>query len=271
MADRRRITGPETASPLVFATNEKQLAPKGVPQKKEPIRPFYAKQGVIENANGSCYLEIGQTAVVVSVFGAKPIRGSLLTSAKFTVSCKMGGNMADAQQEEIEDDKLVATEQIGRSQLSSVEQRISSYIYTAFLPSILLEKYPKSSIEVFVNILTNDVHTNNHELSLVTWCSNCVSLALVDAGIELVDMVCTGDAKMAADGPEMDPLFGEKGSEGQLCAVASYMCTTGVLVGMAVEGGDVDGMEDVLKETENMARQVRGALLKVVDENVTEA
>ncbi|GMM37758.1 exosome non-catalytic core subunit [Saccharomycopsis crataegensis] len=283
MSDRRRITGPESALPLVFAPTPNNQSTTKSPQEKtnSGIRNFFIKTGIVSNCNGSCFLEVDNTTIIVSVYGAKPIRGSSVTSASFSVMTKVSNNLEELSnftssdlshsKEEKEEQKLakedeyVTTNQIGKTQLSLVEQKLSTYIQTAFLPSILLEKYPKSSIEVFINILTNDSHTNSSLLSLITWCANCTSLALVDSGIELKDMVSTGIAKLTDDQTVViDPSYSNEGRKtvgGQeVRAVASYMSVTDTVVGLMIESEEgVNGemIEKVIDGCNTMAREIR--------------
>lgn len=240
-ADRRRVTGPEIAQPLVF-----DLPPGATLAASLLLPKFFVNTGTVSNSNGSCYLERGNTTIVVSVYGAKPIRSnSLNSSASFTVSAKISPSVQCGE----ENEASVTTNSISKTQFTKVENRLAGYIQSTFLPSIMLSKYPKSTIEVFVNVLTSD---DVGLMSLVTWSSNCAALALVDSGIELKDIVSTGncrvvDGKIVADSPGSGP-----------GVLVSCMSTSNKIVGLMTEGDFAElQLEELIKEGQDIASEVR--------------
>lgn len=305
--DRKRATGPDSALPLVFAQPQQPQQPQqaSLPKLPQAIRNFFVQTGVVDNANGSCYLEVDGTAIIVSVYGAKPIRGSSITTASFTVSSKLSPNVGDlanfksyrfqqqqqrnagANQQELEvdeisvdndngndnndDDDYLTTTSFARTQHSQLEQKLSTYIQQAFMPLVLLHKYPKSTIECFVNVLTNDQASNNDLLSLITWAANCTALALVDSNLELKDIVSTGSAQLTSNSNDsngnsneivIDPLYGSGSNdvEESARAVVSYMNTTDSIVGLLVDS-QTELSDSVVSQLVNgcntMAREIR--------------
>lgn len=309
--DRKRATGPDSAHPLVFgrapvaprAPQAPEQAPEQAPPPKpaQTIRNFFVQTGVVDNANGSCYLEVDGTAIIVSVYGAKPVRGSSIGAASFTVSSKLSPNVgelanfksrrfqqqqqqqrsASPQEAELElagddgadgDDGYLTTTSFARAQHSQLEQKLSTYIQQAFVPLVLLHKYPKAAIECFVNVLTNDQASNGDLLSLITWAANCTALALVDSGLELKDIVTTGSAQLAGSSEGragkvvVDPLYGDGsggasgGVEDSARAVVSYMSTTDSIVGLLVDSqAELSGpvVSQLVDGCNAMAREIR--------------
>jgi exosome complex component MTR3 len=68
------------------------------------------------------------------------------------------------------------------------DRAVSSAIQQALLPSVRLELFPKSTIDVFITILDNDGTE-----SCISAATVAASTALADAGIEMLGLVisCT--------------------------------------------------------------------------------
>ncbi|CEI86287.1 hypothetical protein RMCBS344292_00730 [Rhizopus microsporus] len=71
--DRKRVTGPELSVAPIYKNN-KESTPKVLDEKKrldkrglEDIRPIFLKPGLITQANGSAYIEVGNTKVACAV------------------------------------------------------------------------------------------------------------------------------------------------------------------------------------------------------------
>ena len=65
-----------------------------------------------------------------------------------------------------------------------MERDLSKQIETAMLSSVMMHKYPKSVIDVFILVLECD-----GEASALSHSINCASLALCDADVEMYDIV----------------------------------------------------------------------------------
>lgn len=184
--DRRRILGPLDAVKPVFSS-----APKA-PRQSSGVRKFFARTGLSQNANGSAYLEVGDLIIEVAVFGPRPIKGSFVDRSLFSVETKFLPYIT--QPNEVLYNAALAHEN-GRTALTDIEQRISTFVETAFLPVVLLEKYPKSTIDVFINVLSFNAAAESLP-NLVAWAVNCTLLALVDLAVEVRDLVTCGHARL---------------------------------------------------------------------------
>jgi ribonuclease PH len=69
-------------------------------------------------------------------------------------------------------------------QMSTRERQLALQVKEALASSVRLELYPKTMIHISIIVLA--CHDHNHELSL---CINAASIALVDAGVEVKDIV----------------------------------------------------------------------------------
>lgn len=260
--DRRRLLGPAIAKPLVFGKAEEVGAAESVAPLTDGVRPMFLKTGLITNANGSAYLEVDDTIISVSVFGPRPIRGSFIDRASFAVEFKFLPYVTQPHEAlfaHAEAAKAAGSNLNGKAALSGVEQKISSFIETSLLPSVLVNKYPKSSIDVFVTVISNDTHTNL--LNLASWAVNAASLALVDSGVECKDIVTSGHVRLTPTGPVLDPAAH---TDGTAEAVVSFMSHhNNEIVGMWTESAgalDETNLTSLLELSSTMSKQIRAAV-----------
>ena len=211
-------------------------------RRDDEIRKFFLKTGTIENANGSAYLEVGNTVIQTSIFGPRPIHGSFVNRASVSVECKFLPHISQPCDEVFNSHENGTNTTHGRTELTNIEQKISSYIETSLLPSIILEKYPKSTIDIFINILSVDEGSNSNGdlLNLINWIVNCSSVALVDAQIEVRDIVTSGQVRLVEDSVVMDPTSTRPG----INALVSFMnLKNDEIVGIWLDD-DHDGITD---------------------------
>ncbi|KAG2733569.1 hypothetical protein G9P44_003094 [Scheffersomyces stipitis] len=284
MSDRRRLLGSvNTIIPNVGLSSADGTAqPAKIESKTEPridgLRPFFLKTGIIENANGSSYLEVGNNIIEVSVYGPRPIRGSFIDRASFSVECKFLPFISQPNEHLYNNTSISASSAAnttnqtnvnvnGRTGLTSIEHKISSYIETSLLPSIVLEKYPKSTIDVFVTIISTDSslggsYSDTKMLSLVNWVLNASSVALVDSGIEVKDVVTSGVAHLQNDVLVLDPTEIQEKDEGSVSCVASFMnLRNDEIVGIWIEGDQTNlensQVDHLLDGCNDMSKKVR--------------
>jgi len=174
-------------------------------REKHELRPIKMEVGVLENADGSAYLEWGNNKIYAAVYGprevhphhlAKPDRGILRVfyrMATFSVF----------------DRKRPAP---GRR-----EKEISMVITDCLKPVLFLELYPGTSFEVFLNVMDADGGTR-------CACTTVAALALADAGIPMRSLV-TSVAMGKIDGELITDLSGieDKAGEADLpCAMTWF-------------------------------------------------
>ncbi|KAI7888109.1 ribosomal protein S5 domain 2-type protein [Mucor mucedo] len=209
--DRKRVNGPEASVAPIYKNADKEtvallnsenkrLDDRGV----EDVRPIFLKTGLVTQASGSAYIEVGNTKVTCAVYGPRQLKkaafsrnGTLNCDFKFsTFSCsKRRNHMRDAE-----------------------EKEFSQVLIQALSPAVRLELLPKSAVDIYVNVLENDGTSGCLAAAIIA-----SSVALADAGIEMLDQVTacstvfTEDGRILMDGTEKE----EKGKEGSL--VLSYM------------------------------------------------
>uniref|UniRef100_A0A060TID0 ARAD1D37752p n=1 Tax=Blastobotrys adeninivorans TaxID=409370 RepID=A0A060TID0_BLAAD len=255
LQDRRRILGPtdtvrlrvprEGDFPKVEREQERSRGP-------HEMRKIFLKQGIVANASGSAYVEIGDCQIQCTVNGPKPVRGLFTTQADLAVEFKFAPTTS------------TRTSLHGNNPEAALETHIASFVQSSVGPSILLDKYPKSSIHILLTVLSAD--SNTKSLAAAAVCA--ASVAVVDAGIAIRDIVTSGSVLLERQGAEIksysDPQC--SGEEGDIEAVVSYMTARNdEITGIWFEGGAISPreMESTLKTTKNGATEVR-ALVNAV-------
>jgi exosome complex component RRP41 len=148
-------------------------------RKPDELRPIKIEAGVLKNADGSAYVEWGKNKVLVAVYGPKEMYNKYLQDPRGAV-VQVTYNMAAFSV----DDRV----RPGPSRRST---EISKIIGEALERVIITEEYPRSSIDVFIEVL---------EASAGTRCAGltAASVAVADAGIPMTDMVASCAAGKAA-------------------------------------------------------------------------
>ncbi|KAG5366462.1 Exosome complex component mtr3 [Yarrowia sp. B02] len=254
MTDRRRVLGPSDAVPFTLDN----IKPSEAPQTSLNPGNIFIKTGVVENANGSAYLEFDNIKIVAIVHGPRPMRGLFTTSAILNVDTKfLPTSLCDIESKTA----LVSSTQLTQyirsassTQSSSLQKNVSSYVHTSLLPSILVEKYPKSTIDVSISVLSS----SNNTKTTVAAAVSCAGAALADSGLECTDVVTAGSV-LLGDEIVVAP---SRAPTNEVDGVVSYMAASKKIVGMWIEGGTVSekDMDEVFDKTEQMAREVRGVV-----------
>ncbi|MFH1821403.1 MAG: exosome complex exonuclease Rrp41 [Methanobacteriota archaeon] len=136
----------------------------------DELRPLKIKAGVLERADGSAYVELGNNKVFAAVYGPRemhPRHNQQPDSA--VLRCRYG--MAPFS---VDDRKRPGPDR------RSME--ISKVTKEALEPVLFLELYPRSVIDVFIEVLQADAGTRTAGI-------NAAAVALADAGVPMRDLV----------------------------------------------------------------------------------
>ncbi|MBU7042288.1 MAG: exosome complex exonuclease Rrp41 [Theionarchaea archaeon] len=136
----------------------------------DELRPIKIEAGVLKRADGSCYIEWGKNKVYAAVYGPKEVLPRHLErNDRAILRCRY--NMAPFS---VEDRKRPGPDR------RAVE--IGKVMSGALEPAILLHHYPRSMIEISVEVVQANAGTRCAGLT-------AVSVALADAGIPMRDIV----------------------------------------------------------------------------------
>jgi exosome complex component RRP41 len=138
----------------------------------EEFRPITVDVGVLKRAEGSAVFKFGDTYALSAVYGPKTMHPKHLQDPQRAV-LKCIYSMAP-----------FSTKERVRPGKSRRSTEISKVLNEALSNVIFFEDYPKTGIDVFVEILQADASTRCAGL-------NAASLALADAGIPMRDLIST--------------------------------------------------------------------------------
>ncbi len=161
----------------------------------DELRPFKIEAGVLERAEGSPYLEIGGNKIMAAVYGPRELHiRRLMQPDRAVLRCRY--NMAPFS---VDDRKRPGPDR------RSVE--ISKITSEAIMPAVFLEKFPRSTIDVFIEILQAEGGTRCAGIT-------AASVALADAGVPMRDMVVAcaagkSDGEVVLDLSEAEDKDGE--------------------------------------------------------------
>jgi exosome complex component RRP41 len=182
----------------------------------DELRPLKIEAGILERADGSAYLEIGDNKVLAAVYGPRELYVRRLLKPNMAIlRCRY--NMAPFS---VEDRKRPGPDR------RSVE--ISKITSEALQPAVFLEKFPRSTIDVFIEVLQAEGGTRCAGIT-------AASVALADAGIPMRDMVVACAAGKANDQVILD-LSEWEDKEGEADLPIALMPRTGEITLMQMDG-----------------------------------
>ena len=136
----------------------------------DDLRPISLQVGIMKNADGSAYIEWGKNKIMAAVYGPKEVHPKhQVLPDRALLRCRY--HMAPFS---VDERKNPAP--------SRREIEISKVIREALVPAVIVEDYPRTAIEVWVEVLQSD---GGSRCAGIT----AASLALADAGINMRDMV----------------------------------------------------------------------------------
>ncbi|KAK5165696.1 Exosome non-catalytic core component [Saxophila tyrrhenica] len=209
-------------------------------------------------ADGSSYLEMGQTKIICTVNGPQE-------------SKRGGGSRDQSNAARIETDISIAgfsgvdRKRHGRGDKRT--QEMQHTVSSAFSSTLFTHLFPHSTIAIAIHVLSQDG-------SLLAACLNAATLALVDAGVPMSDYVvaCTtgSTASYASNDEEADPLLDLNGLEEQELPFLTVGTSGGedkvnvLIMETRVQMGRLEAMISVGLDG---CKQIRGILDDIVREH----
>jgi exosome complex component RRP41 len=139
-------------------------------RKADELRPIKMEVGVLKRADGSCYVEWGKNKVIAAVYGPRecfPKHTQNPYKAKLTYKYSMAPFSVDDRKRPGPDRR---------------SQEISKVSREAFEKIVFSEYFPRTAIDIFVEVLQADAGTRCAALT-------AASVALADAGIPMRDII----------------------------------------------------------------------------------
>ena len=169
----------------------------------DEMRPMTARSGEIGRANGSGYFAMGDTVAIAGVYGPREMHPKHMQDPVRAYLKYIYAMAPFATQERVKP---------GPSRRS---QEISEVSRQAFNSVVFLEEFPKSGIEVYVEILQANASTRCAGI-------NAAAIALADAGIPMSDLVASCAAGKV-DGHIVLDVAGEEDTEGDVDLPIAYI------------------------------------------------
>ncbi|MCL4326296.1 MAG: exosome complex exonuclease Rrp41 [Candidatus Thermoplasmatota archaeon] len=136
----------------------------------EQLRDIKIDVGVLKRATGSAYIEWGENKILAAVYGPREAKPRHIQNMyKAVIQCKY--NMAPFSVDERK-----------RPGIDRRSTEISKVIAEAIEGAVIVEQFPRASIDVYIEVLQANAGTRCAGLT-------AASVALADAGIPMKDLI----------------------------------------------------------------------------------
>jgi exosome complex component RRP41 len=185
-------------------------------RRLDELRNISIKVGVLKNADGSAYIEFGKNKILAGVFGPRDVHPKHMANQDSGIlRCRY--HMSP----------FSVTERKNPAP-SRREIEISKVIKEALQPAVILKDFPRTVIDVFIEVLQADGGSRCAAL-------DAASVALADAGIPMRDIVSACAAGKVADRIVLD-VNNEEDQEGQADMPVALMPNFGKITLLQVDG-----------------------------------
>merc|ERR1719281_644762 len=224
-------------------------------RKAGELRRVQCKMGVFGQADGSAYLEQGNTMVLAAVYGPhdmsrdtrlRPLHDRVVVNCQYSMAVFSTGERKNRP----------------RGDRKSLE--MSQHLKQTFEATIKVELYPRSQIDIFVEVLQAD--GGNY-----CACVNAATLALIDAGIPLRDYVTACTASLVEDKPLVDISSLESTQGGPELTVAALPKTGEIVLLEMSQRFHIDHLDKVMEVALDGCKDIANILDEVVRKHVTAA
>lgn len=232
------------------------LSPEGLRcdgRRPHEMRKLKCEVGVAADADGSAMVEQGYTKVLVTIFGPhecenrgrrqndRAIISCSFNRATFSTGVRMRKMATDKKSTEV-----------------------AVMIQNTFEAAVMLEKFPKSQIDIFVQVLQGD----GGERCVAI---NATTLALINAGIPMKDYVCACAATIYQDAALLDINHLEESHRGPLFMLAVMPKTEQIVQLQLDHRLHNDHLDKVVKQTIQGCKDIQVLLDRKIKERTVEA
>ncbi|KAM6033036.1 exosome complex component RRP41 [Chlamydotis macqueenii] len=218
------------------------------------LRKVRARMGVFAQADGSAYIEQGNTKALAVVYGPHEIRGSrgkalpdrALVNCRYSVATFSAG------------------ERRRRPHGDRQTAELALQLRQTFEAAILTGLYPRSQIDIFVQVLQADG-------SNYCACVNAATLAVMDAGIPMRDYVCASTAGLAEAAALADLSAPEEAAGGPRLALALLPAGGQIALLQLSARLHQERLEPALEAAAAACRALHAVLDRVVRQRLREA
>ncbi|KAI8328334.1 ribosomal protein S5 domain 2-type protein [Chlamydoabsidia padenii] len=229
------------------------LTPEGLRidgRRANELRKITAKTSVFSQADGSAYIEQGNTKCLVAVYGPREARHRQQTLADRAI-INVEFNVAP----------FSTSERQKRSKSDKRSLELATFIRQTFEPVIQTNQFPRSQIDVYIQIF-------QHDGGVLQCCINATTMALIDAGIPMIDFVCACSAGCIDKVPMLDLNNLEETSDTPELTLAILPRTGKVNLVELESRLHIEQLESVTELAKEGCLQVHELLDKVIRQNM---
>jgi len=195
----------------------------------DELRPLRIEVGILDKADGSAYVEHGKNKILAAVYGPREAHPKHIALAdRAVVKCRY--HMAP-----------FSTDERKSPAPSRREQELSKVIREALEPAIMSEYFPRSTIDIIIEVLQADAGTRCAGIT-------AAALALADAGIPMRELVA-GCAAGKIDGKVVLDLSDVEDKQGEADLPVALMPKSNVISLLQMDGSLT---EDEFKQAMDM-------------------
>jgi exosome complex component RRP41 len=197
---------------MEFITNGKRIDNR----LPDELRPIKFEVGILERADGSCYVEHGGNKVIAAVYGPRGVHPRHLQEANRAIiryRYNMASFSVDERRRPGPDRRSVEISKVSREAID---------------PLIMKEFYPRSTVDIFVEILQADAGTRAAGI-------NAASVALADAGVPMKGLISACAVGKVDDTVVLD-LIKEEDNYGQADMPVAMDVRTGQITLLQMDG-----------------------------------
>lgn len=221
-------------------------------RRSNELRRMRCRLGVFSQPDGSAYIEQGNTKVLAAVYGPHQANTRKANHDEVIVNCQY--SMAT----------FSTGERKNRPRGDRKSQEMTIHLQQTLSAAIMMELYPRSQIDVFIEVLQSD--GGNYCASI-----NAATLALIDAGICLKEYVCACTASLAGGSvPLMDVSNVEEISGGPVLTVATLPKSGKIAFMEMTQRFHLDSLPKVLECATNGSKEIYDIMDKAVRDHLVE-
>ncbi len=189
---------------------------RGDGRKADELRPVKLQVGVLPNADGSAYIEHGKNKILAAAYGPREMHPKHLAQAdRMVLRCRY--HMAPFS---VQERKSPAP--------SRREVELSKVIKESLEPALFLELYPRTGVDVFVEVLQADGGTRCASIT-------AAALAIADSGVPMRDLVVACAAGKIDDTVVLD-LYDAEDKLGSADVPVAYMPNLNAITLLQMDG-----------------------------------
>ncbi|EGG13982.1 Exosome complex exonuclease rrp41 [Cavenderia fasciculata] len=164
------------------------ISPEGLRidgRRSNEIRRLNMRMGVLNRADGSSYYEQGNTKITVAIYGPHESTTQKSLFDRASIKCEFAMSSFSTSERKV------------KSRFDKTAYETSTLIKQAFESTVLTHLFPRSQIDIYVQVLQSDGGLKSAAI-------NAVTLAMIDAGIPMRDYVCACSATFIEGSALMD-------------------------------------------------------------------